>query len=79
MTSVKGLTWGTPEFVKVAKQAEAGFEVSEVLSGMNDGVEALIDNRGFTQDWRQRSVLISIRNDLSEILGFYDEGWEAAE
>jgi hypothetical protein len=76
---VKGLTWGTPEFVKIAKQAEAEFEVSEILSDMDDAVASLIDNRGFTQDLRQRSALISIRNDLSEILGFYDESWEASE
>jgi hypothetical protein len=80
MTSLKGIEWGSPEFVKIAKQGESEYEANEIINNSAELIDSLIDFRGFnSENWKQRSGLIGIRDDLTEILGLYDESWEAYE
>lgn len=65
--SVKGMTIGSPEFVKTVKAAEREAETTEIIADISNGVDKLLDVvGGFTAE--QHADLIRIRRDLSEVL-----------
>ena len=72
--SVKGLTWGSPEFVKISKLGERQGEANGIVDGIVDAVDSLVDHGGFKSDsGEQHWKLHHVRDDLTDMLVLYDE------
>lgn len=70
MKSVKGLTWGTPEFIEIAKRGE--------IEGIYVGKEIeKLDSINFEKMYEvnlldfQKETLREVRNSISDVLGEY--------
>jgi len=71
MSSVKGMTWGTPEFIAIAKAAEREGEMTHAIGEIQTLTDRIIDiNSGVIGSDHARSIRY-IRDDLSEIIGEY--------
>jgi len=70
--SVKGMTFGTDEYVKTAKRAEQIGEVDEIISRIDKEVDRLV-GMGVGITYSQRWKLRYIREDIDYLTGDYGE------
>jgi hypothetical protein len=72
--TIKGLTFGSPEYVRISKQAEACYDADKIIDRISESVEELIGHSGYRMDNREQArELRHVRNDLTEIVGDYGE------
>lgn len=71
MKSVKGMTWGSPEFVATVKAAEREGEITALISEIEAETERLTDilrNHGDDLTPQQMNGLFRINRNISEVL-----------
>ena len=73
--SVKGMTFGTEEYVKTAKRAEQIGEVDEIISRIDKEVDRIV-GMGVGITYSQRWKLRYIREDIDYLTGDYGEASE---
>lgn len=54
MTSVKGMTWGTPEFIASAKKAEAEAQADEKFTSLVTDLCVTVENTPISMDCYNR-------------------------
>ncbi|MEK3887313.1 hypothetical protein [Bacillus sp. FSL K6-3431] len=68
MKSVKGMTWGTPEFTAIAKAAEREGEANETIENITEMADEIyLGSYGLNDE--QKRELRYVRNDLNELTG----------
>lgn len=70
--SVKGMAFGTEEYVKTTKRAEQIGEVDEIISRIDKEVDRLV-GMGVGITYSQRWKLRYIREDIDYLTGDYGE------
>lgn len=63
MISVKGMTWGTPEFITIAKRAEAQGEADQIVE---EAVEVIEFSEMSTDCWERVRERVAEMFDLCD-------------